>query len=225
MYPLTGNCLIGPWLYYISVPLYNLFVLNDDNNIAPERSEKAFMKSKLFLIPLYAEIVSHTFYWLYCLLIFSTKFQIDHWVFNTRPETFASCFYIVITSTFFGMMPMAAGHEIIHYKHPIHKIVGSWPFSICFFTHYWSEHTQNHHKNVGTDEDPASAPKGRSMWTAAANSVVYSHTGSWEREVDRISRQAKANGNGSKPSTMEKIIYNKMTWYFILHVSLCLAIF
>jgi alkane 1-monooxygenase len=66
-------------------------------------------------------------------------------------------------------MAVAAGHELIHYKEPIHKFVGSFIFIITFQSHFWDEHVKGHHKNVGTLEDPVFPPVGRNIYYA----VIY----------------------------------------------------
>lgn len=77
---------------------------------------------------------------------------------------------------------------------------------------------------VATDSDPVSHPKGRSMWGAVWHAWVYTHQCSWNREVERISRQTMS-GNGRAPYSHEKILYNRMTGYFFIHLFMCLTIF
>jgi len=86
-------------------------------------------------------------------------------------------------------MATLAGHEMVHYREGIHKFVGSIPFAIMFYTHFGDEHVRGHHKTVATTEDPVSAPTGRNVYLGALNSVIFSHSSTWDREIHRIRRK------------------------------------
>ena len=53
----TGNILIGAWLMLALTPFYNLWWQGGgDNENISQKNEKIWMKSKMFLIPLYAYV-------------------------------------------------------------------------------------------------------------------------------------------------------------------------
>ena len=64
-----------------------------------------------------------------------------------------------------GICGIVVGHELGH-KKP--KSVGWWmaraTLVSVMYAHFTTEHNYNHHKFVATQKDPASAPKGRSLW-------------------------------------------------------------
>ena len=95
----------------------------------------------------------------------------------------------ILPACFMASMATLAGHEMVHYKEKIHICVGSIPFAQMFYTHFFDEHVKGHHKTVGTPEDPVYSPKGRSVYMAALNSVIFTHSSTWNREVERIRRK------------------------------------
>ena len=124
----TGNMLVGAWLMYIGTPLYNYFFLYDDHNIA-RKNEKAWINCKLFLIPMYTFELLQTLSWIYCMMLFSTKYQPDYWIFQMKPETTAHTILFYFVVGFFAGVSSTAGHELLHYKHWIHKVGGSIPYA------------------------------------------------------------------------------------------------
>ena len=78
--------LLGAWVMYVGTPLYNLFYIDDDRNIKKE-NERAFMKSQIFYIPLYAYIFLMVGVHVYGLMVFSTKWQPDWFILEQKPET------------------------------------------------------------------------------------------------------------------------------------------
>lgn len=65
--------MIGAWLMYVATPFYNYFMLYDTHNLS-RKNEKAFMESKMFLIPLYAYELTQTLLLIFCMMLFSTRY-------------------------------------------------------------------------------------------------------------------------------------------------------
>ena len=61
---------------------------------------------------------------------------------------------------------IVTAHELGHKrpKSPGWRLARALLFSINY-THFTTEHNHNHHKNVATDKDPASATYGQSIWS------------------------------------------------------------
>jgi hypothetical protein len=81
-YQYTGNSWFGGWLIFVGTPMYNLTLLNDRKNI-DRKSEKAFMSSNLFLIPVLSYIFLFIGVQVYVLALFSTNYQ-PEWMSNHR---------------------------------------------------------------------------------------------------------------------------------------------
>jgi len=86
VYQITGSVALGAWLMYVLTPLYNLVFLDDNRNITP-KNEKAFLQSKLFLLPLWGYVFGYLAAHIYGLMIFSTKWRPNLPIFEVVPET------------------------------------------------------------------------------------------------------------------------------------------
>jgi len=108
-----------------------------------------------------------------------------------------------------------AGHELLHSKKWYNKTMGTFAYTKFFYSSFVNEHIEGHHKNVATNEDPATARKNEMVWTFIFRSVIGSHWNTWNREVDKIKRRL-----GKETTCLQKIVLNKMTLYFIIHASI-----
>ena len=170
----TGNMLLGCWVIYVGTPLYNLLVHDDSKNL-DKKVERSFAQSKLFFIPLYTYVLLCMCLWLYGMVLMSTKFKVDHWLFDYKIESTSHYIIFLLVVTFHHALCLIAGHEIFHNKELIHKIVGSIPYTMAFYSHFWDEHVKNHHKAIATPEDPVSHPKGMNLYYAIASAFVRTH--------------------------------------------------
>lgn len=75
----------------------------------------------------------------------------------------------------YGGVTELAGHELLHCKNFMHKVVGTIPFALTLDAHFYDEHTRMHHKFVGTPMDPTFAAPGTSVFTAFANTLFMSY--------------------------------------------------
>jgi alkane 1-monooxygenase len=113
-----------------------------------------------------------------------------------------------------------AGHELMHKKETHNKVIGTWTYTKFMYTHFLDEHIKGHHQKVATLEDPATARYNETLWTFLFRSCIGSHISTWNREVVRIK---KMRGN-DVPMTLI-IFNNKMTWCFLLHLSILQIIY
>ena len=138
-YQISGNALLAPWLIYIGTPFYNLFILDDMTNLKKE-NERKFANSPMFIVPLYAMVATQSIAWIHGLFMFSDnfkEFKESNIMFNNRPETVLETVCYFIGLSFFAGLTSTAGHELVHYKAPIHKFVGNLPYVQFFYSHFW----------------------------------------------------------------------------------------
>lgn len=67
----------------------------------------------------------------------------------------------------FGMFTAfscTAGHELIHKRNSVNKLIGTVAFTKYFYTHFLDEHVQGHHRLMGTLEDSSTSRKNESIW-------------------------------------------------------------
>ena len=100
MYQVTGNPLILPWLVFVTTPLYNMFILDDQTNVA-KKVEKKFENCKLFLLPLYTLQFSFALYWIWGLLLLSDNYK-EYWWLRHRPANYFEGVAFFGVMTFFS---------------------------------------------------------------------------------------------------------------------------
>jgi alkane 1-monooxygenase len=74
--------------------------------------------------------------------------------------------------------------------------------------HFFIEHNLGHHKNVATDEDPASARMGENMYAFWWRSVKDSYLGAWRLEAERLKKA------GLAPYS----VANHMIWFQMIQI-------
>lgn len=57
------------------------------------------------------------------------------------------------------------------------------------YMHFIIEHNKGHHKRVATDEDPASARYGESLYAFWLRSITFSYLSAWKLEADRLTKK------------------------------------
>merc|ERR1712025_1065124 len=110
---------------------------------------------------------------------------------------------------FLSSINAAVGHELVHKREIHNKIIGMLSYTKFFYSHFVVEHTEGHHKNVGTPNDPATARKNESLYTFLVREVIGTHRHTWNREKKRIQRT-----HGQDVPFIIVLINNKMTYFF-----------
>lgn len=196
VYIFYGNVVIVPWLAYLFRPYFNPSGLNDDSHNVHKKHEKHFMTWH-FRVALYLYLVGYVISLIYTMLIFSTRYRLepDHWLMQHQPSTPIQIFMFNETLGHFGSISFLIGHELIHYKDSFHKYLGLFPLWLSLYSHYSDEHVKNHHKNVGTLDDPAFPPLGRNVYQHFYDATTGTHIHMWNSEVDRITRKSKGQAS------------------------------
>ncbi len=93
---------------------------------------------------------------------------------------------------FFGQVSNANAHELIHRSRaPLYQL-GKWVFISHLFGHHNSAHRLVHHRYVGTDRDPNSAPLGMGFYSFVGRAWVGSFRAGLSAE-NRVRRAAEGN--------------------------------
>ncbi len=88
-----------------------------------------------------------------------------------------------------GSMGINVAHELGHRKEKYHRVMAKMLLLPAMYMHFIIEHNRGHHKNVGTDEDPASAKYGESLYAFWIRSVIGSYLNAWKLENGRLEKQ------------------------------------
>lgn len=142
------------------------------------------------------------------------------YMFKIKPETHGEYFKFVMMTGLFCGLNAIGGHELIHKREWYNKALGTWAYTKFFYSHFLDEHIKGHHKNIATDEDPATARKGEIVYTFVVRSAIGSHLNVASMENKRVLKE-----HGEDVSMLKRVMYNKMTQYFCLHATILTLIY
>jgi len=96
----------------------------------------------------------------------------------------------VSLGVFYGAAGVNVAHELVHRTGSrIDYLVGRWLLAFTWDTGFAIEHVHGHHRNVGTEADPATARRGELVYAF----VVRSTVGQWQAarvfEAERLKRR------------------------------------
>ncbi|WP_051275250.1 alkane 1-monooxygenase [Aestuariibacter salexigens] len=104
---------------------------------------------------------------------------------------------LAIAVPFSGLMlsvlATVTAHELVHRtRDKVSVSIGRWLLAFSFDANFSIEHVYGHHLHVATPADPASAPRGRSVYAHMLISTVKGNISAWNIEAKRLSRSKKA---------------------------------
>lgn len=88
-----------------------------------------------------------------------------------------------------GTSGINVGHELGHRSTAYERFLAKVLLLPALYMHFYIEHNRGHHKNVGTDEDPASARRGESIYAFWRRSVTGGWLNAWRLERKRLEKQ------------------------------------
>lgn len=80
-------------------------------------------------------------------------------------------------------------HELGHRKKKSEQCMAKALLLTAQYMHFFIEHNRGHHKNVSTEEDPATARYGEVFYTFIFRSVIMGYLSAWTLEVERLRRK------------------------------------
>jgi len=83
---MTGKFHYGAMIIFALNPIYNMIVLRTNYNV-DRKNYKAFANYGWFELPMYTTIFLTTLSWIYFMMVFSTKYQPDYWIFKIKPDS------------------------------------------------------------------------------------------------------------------------------------------
>ena len=124
--------------------------------------------------------------------------ELSHWLnydFIAAKQT-TSAFEIVVAGLFCGLMVGGVGtisaHELVHrVGDKISLCIGRWILALSFDANFSIEHVYGHHRYVATEQDPATAPRGRNVYKHIILSIWNGNISAWNIEKKRLQRKAQ----------------------------------
>jgi hypothetical protein len=95
---------------------------------------------------------------------------------------------------YYGAAGVNVAHELVHRSDkPFDQLVGRWLLAFTWDTGFAIEHVHGHHRNVGTELDPATARRGEYIIAFVVRSTVGQWLAAKRFETARLSRKGIAN--------------------------------
>ena len=91
---------------------------------------------------------------------------------------------------YYGMAGVNVAHELIHRtEKPLDVLVGRWLLAFIWDTGFAIEHLYGHHRNVGTELDPATAKRGEYIVPFVVRSTVGQVAAAYRWEKQRLEQK------------------------------------
>ena len=87
-----------------------------------------------------------------------------------------------------GVLGINVAHELGHRNTWYEQTMSKMLLLTSLYTHFFIEHNRGHHKNVSTDEDPASSRRGEPSYAFFIRSVKDGWFSAWHLESERLKK-------------------------------------
>lgn len=99
---------------------------------------------------------------------------------------------IFLTGFNIGVIGTVTAHELTHRTNDkISLLIGRWLLAFSFDVSFSVEHVYGHHRYVSTAEDPATAPRGRNVYTHILISTYRGNLSAWNIEKGRLAKNSR----------------------------------
>jgi alkane 1-monooxygenase len=113
-----------------------------------------------------------------------------------------------------GALGINVAHELGHRVNKSEQLMAKILLLSSLYMHFFIEHNRGHHKNVSTDEDPASSRYGESLYAFIPRSMIMGYLSAWKIEAKQMRKEGR--------SVLS--IHNEMIQYQLIQAALLVAI-
>lgn len=198
----------GVWAYtpvlvfFIIVPMLELFIPPDTSNKEGEEREKA-EHDPYYNILLYLMVPVQYSFLVWYLFIIQDEVALSTTIGR-----------IIGMGLMCGVIGINVGHELGHRLNKLENLFGDLLMLTSLENHFVPYHNRGHHNNVGTPEDPATARLSEPLYLFWMRSHFGSYIQAWQIETTRMQIMKKASLS----------IQNKMVQYTVAQVLLIVTI-
>ena len=166
---------------FFLVPLLELVLPMSTKNLS-EEEEESKLSVKIFDWLLYSNIpILYGLLWYY----FST-------ISAGGLETYEVIGVTMSVGILVGTIGINVAHELGHRVKKYEKTMSKSLLLTALYMHFFIEHNRGHHKNIATDNDPASARFGENLYSFWLRSTFGSYASAWRLEGERLRRKGQA---------------------------------
>jgi len=193
-----------PLYAFFLVPLFELFVPVDEKNLSA--AEEEMIKND----PIYDFLV-------YAIVPLQWS-MIILYLFTIQDPTLTALETVGRTLSLgvgCGALGINVAHELGHRVNKNEQVMAKILLLSSLYMHFFIEHNRGHHKNVSTDEDPASSRYGESLYAFIPRSMIMGYISAWKIEAKQMRKEGR--------SVLS--IHNEMIQYQFIQAGLLVAIF
>jgi alkane 1-monooxygenase len=190
-------------LLFVIIPSLELFTRGSTKNMDKVEEEIA-KKDKVYDILLYGLVPAQ-----YALLVF--------FLFRVSDQSLPLYVRIGMTTAFgmsCGILGINAAHELGHRTTWYEKLMAKMLLLSTLYMHFFIEHNRGHHKNVSTDEDPASSRYGENIYAFYVRTIWGSWISAWKLEAERLNKKGQPFWS----------LHNEMIRFHLWEIALVVAI-
>ncbi len=178
---LGGLFTFGPVLFAFGfIPLAELFFKPNANNI--ELAEKELRKEdRKYDVLLYLIVPA---------LYFLVAIYLWH-ITGADLQTYELTGLTISLGVILGGVGINVAHELGHRTKGFEQTLAKLLLLPNAYMHFFIEHNRGHHKNVSTEEDPASSRYNETVFHFWARSIFYSYVSAWKIENQSLRRAGK----------------------------------
>lgn len=188
---------------FVIVPIIELFTKGSTQNL--NKIEEEIAKED----PLYD--------WILFGLVPVQYFILGYFLYQISNEALPLYYKIGATLAFgisCGILGINAAHELGHRTSKFEQLMSKLLLLTTLYMHFFIEHNRGHHKNVSTDEDPASSKQGEAIYPFYIRSIIDGWRSAWHLEAERLKK--KQQGFWS--------MHNEMLLYQLVQSALIISI-
>ena len=199
----VSSVLLAQYWILVGFAVFIIFYIVGDAFFGEDLSQPNLTKKWALDAMLYASVPTTFILMTVCIwLVTPFNWPIMHWLSSAIGYDFVAAkanthiIEILVAVVFCGLMlsgiATVVGHELIHRIGNKKAITtGRWLLSLSFDASFSIEHVFNHHIHVATENDPVTAPRGRSIYKHVPIAIWGTNKSAWQIEAKRLKRKKK----------------------------------
>ena len=166
---------------FILIPILEL-ILNETDRKYSENEKEDRLKNFLFDGMLYLNLP---------IVFILLSYGLNKLIVNSY-ETYEIIGLIFSLGILLATNAINVAHELGHRKNILDRNLSKLLFLPCLYMHFYLEHNLGHHKNVGTQEDPATARYNQNLFHFWIESVIKQYFNAWSIQLRLLSMDKRS---------------------------------
>lgn len=164
---------------FVLVPILDIMLPSSEKNMNKIEEDIA-KKDRLYDYMVYMIVPIQYFLVFYSMYMYKTYGATLTWI-----EYIG---YISALGLACGVFGINVAHELGHRNKKYEQNMSKALLLTSLYMHFFIEHNRGHHKNVSTEDDPASSRRGETLYAFWFRSTIYGYLSAWHIENDRLKK-------------------------------------